>query len=589
MIRDFRLHRLRPAWHAFRPGFILALALLVIVLGTYGYRELDVPNYSLLDAFYLSLSLFTLAGPIHPDESVQLELARLVAPALTGYAVFAAVLVLFRDNVELLRIRLFARNHVVIAGLGATGGQFVRSLDDAGYDVVAIETDRANSAIQTCRDRGVSVVIGDAADPLMLQRAKLNRARYLVAECGDDRTDMDIASAAAELSRSRLMGTLTTFVALEDLSLWRALTARTLAGIQSPGHQLELFQIFDVAARELVSAHPPFPTPTSTPPHVLLVGLDRVGESLALHVARYWLRTRGESDARLALTVADPDADARVRALQARHPLLRMACDVRPVSCLLESSELEEVVAETTARSGSVSATYICQADETNALTVALVLGEMRALAGASVVVTVTNADEGVARAVRSAGRPRGHVEVFGVLTHALTPDLLFGGLNEVLARAKHEDYLREQEIAGKRPQDLPNMVPWAELDEAVRDDNRAHVREIGPRIASLGCSIVPAPLAELDGTAFTLPEPEVERLALEEHERWRAARMAAGWSYGSMRDETKRIHPDMVDWDRLSEDAKEKDRQPIRDLPQMLRRAGFEIVSFGDAAERSR
>ena len=37
--------------------------------------------------------------------------------------------------------------------------------------------------------------------------------------------------------------------------------------------------------------------------------------------------------------------------------------------------------------------------------------------------------------------------------------------------------------------------------------------------------------------------------------------------------------HPDLVDWQYLSGAAKDKDRDAIRELPAILRQAGFQIL----------
>jgi hypothetical protein len=61
------------------------------------------------------------------------------------------------------------------------------------------------------------------------------------------------------------------------------------------------------------------------------------------------------------------------------------------------------------------------------------------------------------------------------------------------------------------------------------------------------------------------------------EHRRWVQDRQAEGYVHGLDRESGQ--HPDLVDWEYLSESAREKDRDAIRELPQILRQAGFQIL----------
>ena len=57
------------------------------------------------------------------------------------------------------------------------------------------------------------------------------------------------------------------------------------------------------------------------------------------------------------------------------------------------------------------------------------------------------------------------------------------------------------------------------------------------------------------------------ERLSEAEHRRWMASKVMSGFAYGATRDKVKKLHPDLVDYAGLSEDAKEKDRENVRFL----------------------
>jgi hypothetical protein len=587
-LRQWRRLRVRPLWHSFRPVAILAFVSVVVVLGTVGYLSVEDKDYSPFDAFYLSLTLFTMGGNVDPPVPTELQIARIVAPIVTGYAVIQAVLLLFRENMQLLRVRLTMRGHVVIAGLGASGYRLARALDDAGYPVVGVESDARNPAIGACRERGVSTVTGDATDPIVLKRAQLRRATHLVAMCGDDRVDMDVAAAASDLSAVRPAGALTAMVALDDLRLWRTLSARLLAQGSSDSFRLTLFQLHETAARVLVEEHPPFPRESGDEAgHIALIGVDGVGESLLLHLGRLWLARRRDDDDRLRVTLLAPDAFDAARLLDERHPRLREVCNVLPQTTAVEPTTLSRAAVAARAEGGPISSLYVCRDDESEALAAGLALGARPEFAGVRVIVTVMDANAGIARAIRTARRRGEDVVPFGVLTAALTPDLLFGGVNEVLARATHDAYVRAQLSTGEASTN-PRAIPWTELSDYYREENRAFADGTGAKLRAVGCMLVPAPLAALAEFPFEFSEAERERLAVEEHRRWRERHERAGWRYGPVVDEQRRLHPGMVDWEQLSETERAKDRDLVAALPAMLAEAGFGVVPIPKAGDGS-
>jgi len=61
------------------------------------------------------------------------------------------------------------------------------------------------------------------------------------------------------------------------------------------------------------------------------------------------------------------------------------------------------------------------------------------------------------------------------------------------------------------------------------------------------------------------------------EHERWALERRALGYEPGPERD--AQHHPDLVDWEQLSDRARDRDRDAVRGIPAMLELAGFQIL----------
>jgi hypothetical protein len=116
--------------------------------------------------------------------------------------------------------------------------------------------------------------------------------------------------------------------------------------------------------------------------------------------------------------------------------------------------------------------------------------------------------------------------------------------------------------------------VPWDELDDRFRADNREQADHIGAKLATLPAVIVPATSGL---PPFALTEAEVEQPVEMEHDRWMAGRTRAGLVYGPERIAT--THPDMLAWNQLAESVKDKDRTFVRALPALLATEDLAIV----------
>lgn len=149
----------------------------------------------------------------------------------------------------------------------------------------------------------------------------------------------------------------------------------------------------------------------------------------------------------------------------------------------------------------------------------------------------------------------------------------------ERMAMAFHENYVDEN--AGKLPR---NMKPWERLDETYQLANKEQARYAVEILRSCGFKVRdaanPKKPAIFDGERFSAKD--VERMAEMEHGRWNAERLRDGWRYGPEKDEKHRIHPCLVPWTELSDGesgVKKFDRSAVRKFPEILAKAGLEVV----------
>jgi RyR domain-containing protein len=69
------------------------------------------------------------------------------------------------------------------------------------------------------------------------------------------------------------------------------------------------------------------------------------------------------------------------------------------------------------------------------------------------------------------------------------------------------------------------------------------------------------------------------EQLAENAHDHWARRRMAEGWTFGPVRDDAARKHPDLVPYDQLSEAEKEYDRETAMQTLKAITALGYRIA----------
>jgi uncharacterized membrane protein len=144
----------------------------------------------------------------------------------------------------------------------------------------------------------------------------------------------------------------------------------------------------------------------------------------------------------------------------------------------------------------------------------------------------------------------------------------------ERLAQAIHDTY---GALHGQAARGADALGPWDALPEDFKKSNRAQARKIGENLAAIRCLMVPALDAEPD---FAFDDDEVQLLAQLEHKRWMSERTAQGFVFGPVRAD--RMRPDLVPWERLSDEARSRNRQAVEHIPVMLAGVGFQVLRYG-------
>ena len=176
------------------------------------------------------------------------------------------------------------------------------------------------------------------------------------------------------------------------------------------------------------------------------------------------------------------------------------------------------------------------------------------------------------------------------------TPNILLRNIEEI-ARASHNLY-NENEVAKGNPSET-----YDEMDASKKLSSVRQAKSYPYKLNLIGCEIVPknSPKPE-----HLLTEDEIDFLAIIEHEEWCEEKRNTGWIspkkalndnliteeiYNRLMkaneegftsnvdnkyiDEEKGIyvHANLVKYDKLNEDSQEKDKRPIRDMREILKK----------------
>jgi len=436
---------------------------------------------------------------------------------------------------------------------------------------------------------GVKYALSDElAMPEVLQAASIGRASMMIA-MRDAFVDNIVLTRAA-VSPAVGNPALVCKCMLEPLAVKRSFCLEHYFE-PSTHARIRVFNESELIARRLVRDHPPDAPVARTDRvvHVLLVGLGSVGQAVMLQLARLGHYRSGRKP---KVTVVDHHVKAHWKQLQEAHPTISQWLSVETEETRIEAvgeAELERWLRD----EHPVTMVYVCTKNEIANLRIARVL--LRAMLerereggpASSDVVALDPAGGCVLSEFAQHGTHEGRFHLFSLLNAAggAGPSPLAGGLlsevDDAIARQLHEDYCAEDDRNCAREPGRAKAVanrPWSELPETYRDANRAGADHFAVKLRAVGCKLVSAGESE----PATFGADELEVLARMEHDRWWADRSLDGWAYAATRDNRRKLHPNMVPFEELSEPVKQLDRDQIGNLVRILREGGQVVVRAG-------
>ncbi|MCX6250844.1 MAG: RyR domain-containing protein [Bacteroidetes bacterium] len=174
-----------------------------------------------------------------------------------------------------------------------------------------------------------------------------------------------------------------------------------------------------------------------------------------------------------------------------------------------------------------------------------------------------------IPRILKDVGLTIYRVEAYDVIDESLIRKMAF---------AIHEDYCEKRKLEGETVQTNPSLVHFGKLSEDIREANYDNARTIPRKLKLLRIELRKT-MAGTEPVLLELTPKEIEDLSKWEHTRWNWQKIMQGWIYGAKKDVTKKIHPNILPWNQLTEADKEKDRESIRLIPGFIKEAGYHAI----------
>ena len=550
-------------------AFVALAGMTAAVLGIVGLRRsfqeggqtiggLDF-IYAMLQMFKGGLQLPLVGEPFKDNPA--LRVARVLAPVVVLAITGRVGWLLLSTRIKGAFCR-WKKGHVVICGLGHKGRILALRFLERKTDVVVVEIDALNAAVLEIRARGAQVLMGNAADSESLLGAGAGRASYVFAVTSEDETNLEIAHEISSLRAQHVRenpvatGSLKVFAHVESPEL-RELFKRHPPFCRIDAAQKLEARIFDcaeTAARTLVGGNIGKLTchRSGDPgPAFLICGQGPFVEELVRQIIT---NAHFANNRKPAITVLTTDPKLGPL-FQRRYPQLALVGEVRFIEVTDHRLFADDLMSVAHPPLYDLAAVSLPSDVDTFGWAEQVArLGHIRTPApdGTPPLFALRSLVACLLPSSSLAALEPGRglaAKVVSLAEQGCDLDILLHGELDQEARRLHERYCASQ-LQQPPKERSPLCVPWEELPEAAREDNRSAA--LHGNIKRFARSIISS------------EDPGLrERLAEAEHARWMAVRIMGGWRPGRRDDEAKR-HPNIVPYGELSEPIKEYDRHNV-------------------------
>jgi voltage-gated potassium channel len=197
-----------------RISYVFYIVLLIILVGTVGFKMIGGSETSWLDALFMTATTITTVGygdvigladkPVGKLFTIVYVLLSTgtilyVFTSLSAYIIEGELRKVFRQRSMHRRIAKM-KDHFVVCGIGMVGLYIVHELYQSKYQQIAVDNDEGKTEVLKAHNLNIDLVVGDATENEVLETAMVRRAKGLFATTNSDNDNVVISLTAKQLN-----------------------------------------------------------------------------------------------------------------------------------------------------------------------------------------------------------------------------------------------------------------------------------------------------------------------------------------------------------------------------------------------------
>jgi voltage-gated potassium channel Kch len=545
------------------------LGVVAFVLGFIGYNIYFVEqgiHRHFVDLIFHTVKLygFEVVDEYASPLPISLDIARFLAPGVLIYTALKTLIFLARRELNYLRIKAF-KNHIIVSSINNYSRYLINDLLDKREKIILITESEDISKFQDLERKGVAVIQGSLNDVKVLQAASAAKARFIVLLNEDDEHNISTAISAFEyLKNIRNKYETILYAHISDYNKLNELKEINLfdkvVGEQKEkfNYEMRVFSMNERSSRMIFNSHSPDKykpiTSSDDPqPHIAVFGSNEFTQSMIVHFARM---SHFVNFKKLKVSLFHQNKKF-ITKLHQQFPKLAEVVHLNEVECDLDLFDVSDFIKLNDEH--KFSSVYLTCRDDQLSLSIFNKLTKINFDEKLDVVVSLIEPDGVLSKWFPDGSIKNIELHKFNVVSETFTIEALLSEKIDQLAKIIHNDYLDGLKKKNAINSDKASHVEWDFLAPEFKEQNRLQADHISVKLR--GCD------SNLDVNNAEL----VELLSEVEHNRWCAHMLLNGWKYGEKRDDTNKIHPDLIPFNELSDGVKKYDRDTIYNIPKLI------------------
>lgn len=510
-----------------------------------------------------------------------LEVARWLAPGVLIYLLAQGLIYLFNHQLKIF-IAGFYKNHIVISGVNKFSVYLINNLLKKKEKVVVVTQNIFESDKTTIEKTGGSVIFGDINNKEVFEKISGEKAKCFVFLDEDDEKNISSAVSVSKLlSNAQPIPCFYTHISnflimkeLDNINYFENPESRSLANLNN---RLRIFSVNERAARVIFNKSAPdifrpMTQKSDNVLHAVLFGNGELAKCLVIHFARMCHYPNFKN---IDLTIFCENDKFLVQ-LQHHFPQLNKLINLKIIFINPETPDNKQIVEHYNATPFDVI--YLACDNDITTLHILNSLTKITFGKKVNTVVTIKN-PEAILSKWHSPGNPGDLIiHKYNITPETYTAEALFEMKIDRLAQIIHNEYYSKLKAEGNLNPAKELHREWDYLPEDSKMQFRLQADHIWVKLRSINAKTVFS-LKEGEEYNFESDPEIVETLSRIEHNRWATQMILNGWKYGTVRDEKKKNHPDLIPYADLPEEVKQNNRDIILSIKNLLRQMELKVI----------